>query len=206
MLFNFSKIFKKNARERKLTKLLRNLENTPNNANLTLCIAHNKELCEIEPFIKLLNTFQYFPIEGYQLQQNINSNIISFRETIYDTCLTVSKIYKNLLEKNIYQVSFVARIARMINPSYKFFNEKPDQFDTTFDQQSLDQLVGWMREIIVYFDNHKTSQDNFEEAFCSVTYQNMDVLYDFFYCLLCHIVNIRCDHQKRICVFLEEDI
>jgi len=206
MLSKLRDIFKKSSREREIARHFYVLENIPNNPKYTLCIAHNKELCEVEPFIKLLDTFQHFPIEGHYLQQNINTTITSFRETIYDTCVALSLIYKNLLERNILQVSFVARISRTINQSYQFFNEKTDINFNTFDQSSLDQLVGWMREIIVYFDSHKTNQDEFDEAFCSVTYQNMDVLYDFFYCLLCHIVNIRCDHQKRICVYLEEDI
>ncbi len=206
MLSNFSIIFKKYQKERLLAKRLRILENIPGNPKYTLCIAHNKELCEVERFIELLDLFQYFPIEGYHLQQNINTNIISFKETIYDTCVAVSKIYRNLLDRDLNQVSLVARIARMNSSSYQFFNDKPDQSFTTFDQVSLDQLIGWIRKIVIHFDSNKTSQDEFDEAFCVVTYQYLDVLYDFTFCLLCHIVNIRCDSHKRICVFLEEDI
>lgn len=206
MLSKFSTFIKKYQRERLLAKHLHILENIPGNPKYTLCIAHNKELCEVTPFLDLLDLFQYFPIEGYHLQQNINTNIISFKETIYDTCVTVSKIYKNLLDRDLSQVGLVARMARTNASSYQFFNDKPDQNLTTFDQKSLDQLIDWLRKIVISFDSNKTSQDVFDEAFCSVTYQNLDVLYDFTFCLLCHIVNIRCNQDKRICVFLEEDI
>lgn len=189
---------KKSKREDKIRRIASDKKNT-------LLIATNKELCEVTPFIDLLDLFEYYPLKGHYLQQNVNSNLLGLKKNIYETCLYFEKLVKNLKSKNLSTVSSLPRISRLTTESYLFFSEKNDVSYNTFDQRSLDQLVEWMRDITLYFDAYKSSMNEFDEAYCLVIYGNLDVYFDFFYSLLCHVGNIKCDHYLKISVFVNED-
>lgn len=202
MLTKITSLLKQRKEKKRLTKIL----TIPKNEKTNFIIAHNKELCDVTAFRELLKNFNHYKIEGHYLQQNINTEIICFKLNIYETYTCLGDIYSIIVQKKQNLIGTNFRSTRSRQSSYIFFNEKNDEKILTFNQEALDQMVQWMDNILVWFDLNKTSQEEFEERFCSKLYQNIDIFYDFYYCLLCHILNIECDKYKSISIFKHEDI
>ena len=170
----------------------------------------NKELTDLQPFFDLLDNFKYFPIKGYYLQQNINEEIISFAPNIYDVCNILSKVKFCTQHPNQETINMIRRLPKHKYGSYLFFAEGTHQTMGNFDQKALDQIVDWMKDILDYYEKHKLIQgisnlSGFIEILCSALFSVLDVFYDFFYNLLCHVANIKCDQYKRIAMFVSDD-
>lgn len=171
----------------------------------------NKELTDPQPFFDLLDNFKHFPIKGHYLQQNINEEIISFAPNIYEVCNVLSKIKFCTQQPNQDTINMIRRLPKHKYGSYLFFAESLNQSVEKFDQKALDQIVDWMKDILNYYEEHKTLQgrvielEYMAENLCSALFSVLDVLYDFFYNLLCHVANIKCDQYRRIAVFVSDE-
>ncbi len=205
-LTNIFKLLKPKTTEQKVKESIIFLKSIPIKQTGVFKIAENKELTDILPFMDLLNLFILFPIEEQsQLNQNLNDTIISFRPTIFETCSLLGSIKHCLNSYNENTVSLIRRLPKSNQNSYLFFSVKTNSDIQPFDQKALDQLICWMKDILLYYDTNKTLLLDNEESLSSAIYSKLDVFYDFFYCLLCHLANIKCDHLKQVAVFVQED-
>ena len=94
------------------------------------------------------------------------------------------------------------RLPKVTVNGYLFFNDKENiEQNLIFNTKALKQLVVWMQDIIDYFEENKLSQDPEVESFCYALYTKLDVLYEFFFHLLCYIKNIQSENIHQVVSF-----
>ncbi len=203
--------FKRKTPEQELEKVREHLRKIPGNNSLTLRIS-NKELTGTENFRYLLSLFKHAPLTGdHTLQQNLNQTIISFSDSITGTSVLLGKLVACTKNFNAETIHALNRLPRLQENSYLFFSAFGED-SKTFDQKSLDQMLGWMENILSYYDANKVfvfedkiGQTDEHGPMTQAIFTKLDLFYDFFYCLLCHICSIKSDNLQRIAVFVEED-
>lgn len=163
-----------------------------------LAVAQNKELTETKAFSELLTYFQHFPFKEEIALQNINQHLYAPKKSIYEVSSLLASIVRSLQQDNTQIVNFIRRMGLDQRNSYLFFIEKPSDDFGTMDQEFVNQLVGWMKFIVDYYEQHKTSMDEKHEQLCEAIYSRLNVFYDFFYYLLCHLANVRCDNLESV--------
>ena len=163
-----------------------------------LVVAQNKELTETKAFSDLLSYFQHFPFQEVIVLQNINQFLYSPKKSIYEVSSLMSSIVRSLQQDNTQIVNFIRRLGLDQRNSYLFFIEKPSEDFGTIDQQFVNQLVGWMKFIVDYYEKNKTSMIESQEQICEAIHSKLNVFYDFFYYLLCHLANVRCDNLESV--------
>jgi hypothetical protein len=163
-----------------------------------LAVAQNKELTETKAFSDLLSYFQHFPFKEELVLQNINQFIYAPKKSIYEVSSLIAPIVRSLQTDNTQIVNFIRRLGLDQRNSYLFFIDKPSDDYSTIDQKSIDQLVGWMKYIVDYYEQNKTSMDENHEQICEALFSKLGMLYDFFYFLLCHLANVRCDNLETV--------
>jgi hypothetical protein len=156
-------------------------------------IYHNKELTEVESFVKLLKMLQKETVYRSVLLQNINENITSFKPTLLEAMKVLNMITDNLEDPSQDIVRTINRLPRSQYNSYIFLTTT----NLVIDEAILRDITEKMLMILSYFDREKVSMEDKHEALCQALYAKLDIFHDFFYDLYCHLVNIRCDQTLR---------
>jgi len=195
---------------KKVDKSLTLIKDLPNNKNKAFHITQTKELTEVENFLWMLKLFEDHKLQRFYIQQNINDTIISFRPTVFDTCDLLHAIVVCLKKPNLETINSIRRLARISSNSYLFFHDRDETKYALFTQETIDLMVQWMKEILLFYEEHKLGindlgvQDTDDNNdICLALSFKLDIFYDFFYCLLCHIVNIKCDHLSSIATIVQ---
>ena len=165
-------------------------------------VKHNKELTEIESFTYLLHQFKDVELDYLYLNQNVNQTITGFSNTIYDSIKNLQIIKASLTSDKTKAKRILFRLPKVTVNGYLFFNDKENiEQNLIFNTKALKQLVVWMQDIIDYFEENKLSQDPEVESFCHALYTKLDVLYEFFFHLLCYIKNIQSENIHQVVSF-----
>lgn len=165
-------------------------------------VKHNKELTEIENFTYLLQQFKDVELDYLYLNQNVNQTITGFSNTIYDSIKNLQIIKASLTSDKTKAKRLLFRLPKVTVNGYLFFNDKENiEQNLIFNTKALKQLVVWMQDIIDYFEENKLSQDPEVESFCYALYTKLDVLYEFFFHLLCYIKNIQSENIHQVVSF-----
>lgn len=165
-------------------------------------VKHNKELTEIENFTYLLHQFKDVELDYLYLNQNVNQTITGFSNTIYDSIKNLQIIKASLTSDKTKAKRLLFRLPKVTVNGYLFFNDKENiEQNLIFNTKALKQLVVWMQDIIDYFEENKLSQDPEVESFCHALYTKLDVLYEFFFHLLCYIKNIQSENIHQVVSF-----
>lgn len=165
-------------------------------------VKHNKELTEIENFTYLLHQFKDVELDYLYLNQNVNQTITGFSNTIYDSIKNLQIIKASLTSDKTKAKRLLFRLPKVTVNGYLFFNDKENiEQNLIFNTKALKQLVVWMQDIIDYFEENKLSQDPEVESFCYALYTKLDVLYEFFFHLLCYIKNIQSENIHQVVSF-----
>lgn len=176
----------------------------PNSPNV-FSVAQNKELTETQAFSDLLSYFQHFPYKEEIVLQNNNQFILSPKKTIYEVSTLMASICRSLENDNTQIVNFIQRMGLDQRSSYLFFIDKPGDDYGAMDQKSIDQLVGWLKRIVDYYETNKLSDEPHHEQLCGAIFSKLSVLYDFSYYLLCHLANVRCDNLNGVALSVTID-
>lgn len=165
-------------------------------------VKHNKELTEIENFTYLLHQFKDVELDYLYLNQNVNQTITGFSNTIYDSIKNLQIIKASLTSDKTKAKRLLFRLPKVTVNGYLFFNDKENiEQNLIFNTKALKQIVVWMQDIIDYFEENKLSQDPEVESFCYALYTKLDVLYEFFFHLLCYIKNIQSENIHQVVSF-----
>ena len=165
-------------------------------------VKHNKELTEIENFTYLLHQFKDVELDYLYLNQNVNQTITGFSNTIYDSIKNLQIIKASLTSDKTKAKRLLFRLPKVTVNGYLFFNDKENiEQNLIFNTKALKQLVVWMQDIIDYFEENKLSQEPEVESFCYALYTKLDVLYEFFFHLLCYIKNIQSENIHQVVSF-----
>lgn len=165
-------------------------------------VKHNKELTEIENFTYLLQQFKDVELNYLYLNQNVNQTITGFSNTIYDSIRNLQIIKTSLTSDKTQAKRLLFRLPKVTVNGYLFFNDKENiEQNLIFNTKALKQIVDWMQDIVDYFEENKLSQEPEVESFCYALYTKLDVLYEFFFHLLCYIKNIQSENIHQVVSF-----
>ena len=164
-------------------------------------MAQNKELTDTAAFSELLSYFQHFPFKEEIVYQNNNQFIYSPKKNIYEVSSLMASIVRSVENGNEQIINFIRRLGLDQRNSYLFFIEKPSEDFGIVDQKFIDQMVDWMKRILVFFEEYKIDKTDVDTAYAEIAeaiYSKLSVFYDFFYYLLCHLANVRCDNLDSV--------
>lgn len=161
-----------------------------NNPNKRFTISQQKEVTEIENFKLLLGYYKDVNIDYSILNQNINVSVLCFSTDIWSTLELMSFIADSLSDPKWEKTKKIYSFLKRKQPSFLFFCEKEYHKDKVFTDKDLKQLVHYMTVILDYFEQNKTNEDNDVSKLCSAIFCQLDILYSFYFHLLCYLKNI----------------
>lgn len=151
-------------------------------------VSINRELTETECFTKLLNKFEGVSLLEANVSQNTNITFTTFAPSFQKSAEIIDNIHRSIENGKEAIYRFRSINNNTIN-TYMYFTMYDANF--VYGEVTLKANLESMKAILAFYEKHKTEDDTDQAAVCDFLFPKLNVLFDYYYSLLCVLNGIR---------------